>query len=136
MQVEHTEMQDWEFEKRLLEQQHKQLLAALKDVATALGRVEKSNADVSSSISQNATIIQSFIKKVGELTAPNVSLTPNIAVNQEGVIAEIAKLSSELKACLEKPAPVVPVQKEAKEWKFDIIRNHGGVITSITAKQK
>jgi DNA-binding Lrp family transcriptional regulator len=127
------ELKDWEFEKLLLEEQHKKMLAAIKEVAKVLDKHEKSSADVARLITSNEKLMESFLNKLKEITTPNVALNPNINVNQDAVVAEIGKMTKELCEKLDKPVSAEPT---VKEWQFTVVRNQGGTIQSITAKQK
>jgi hypothetical protein len=127
----HTEEQldDREFEKMLMEKNHKELMASIKAMTVALERNDQSNKEISKIVAASSKVFDSFLSKLNEISQPMAS--PNVVVNQDSVVAELVKMTSELKAKF-----CSPTEEKPKQWSFEVLRNSAGVITNINAKQK
>jgi type IV pilus biogenesis protein CpaD/CtpE len=129
--IDHTEeiLEDLKFERMLSEKQHKSLIKSLNEVSIVLARVERANVET-------AKVMNDFLSKLKEMSAPNITVqAPNVSVNNDAIGVEIAKLAKQIADTISVvPTTLQPETK--KEYVFEIIRNHGGVITSVKAKQK
>lgn len=137
-----AELEDEEFEKLLLEKQHREMISSLRLMVTALEKVGSSDAAISRAIQQNSENIIEFVKKIADQKPVQL---PEINLNQDQVITEIKRLSDQLVPFVEElkslsvkfKESVEAIQnKKPTEWEFIIDRGFSNRIEKITAKPK
>lgn len=134
-----AELEDDEFEKLLLEKQHREMISSLRSLISTLEKVGHSDAVITRTIQQNSENIVRFIEKVTSQKPPEISL------NQDQVIYEIQKLSAQMTAFTEDlkllsskfQQSIEHIQnKKPVEYEFIIDRDFGNRIEKVIAKPK
>lgn len=137
-----AELEDEEFEKLLLEKQHREMISSLRLMVTALEKVGSSDAAISRAIQQNSESVIEFVRKIADQKPAQL---PEINLNQDQVITEIKRLSDQLVPFVEElkslsvkfKESVEAIQsKKPTEWEFIIDRGFSNRIEKITAKPK
>lgn len=100
------------------EERHEELIKSLGSILTALSN----KTDI------NKEIISKFSEIIKSLPVPNITVEPNVNLNQEQVILNQEALLKELVIISEQ-------LKKKKEWIHTVNENKFGDIVSITSKQ-
>jgi len=136
------ELEDDEFEKLIVEKQHREMMSSLRLLVGTLEKLESSDASVARSILKQSQDIVSFIDKVS-LQKP--MQMPDIHLNQDEVIKELQNLSVQFSPVLEelkslsvkfKESIDLIQNKKPLEWEFTIDRGFNNRIEKIIAKPK
>jgi hypothetical protein len=126
-----TEMDDMKFEQALRDKSHKELMRALAQIQTSINSNSLVNSKIIEVLAANQKAIEVLTVKVSEMTKMDMKPNVTVTTNQDAVVSELSKLSSELKAICSEP------EKEEKEWDFQIVRNqYNNQIQSVKAKSK
>lgn len=125
--------EDKEFELILADKRHKELIATLGSVTSALK--EKDNSDIVLAIDSQKEKIEKFINYVKEDKEKDI----NIELNQDKIVSSIDLMANSILQSLDelKKLVVKTEQKEEKpNWEFHIVRNRvSDLIETVTAKQ-
>ncbi len=116
IEEEIEEISDDDFESVIRENRHREILSIFKQLLK-----EVKNIDLSDAVEANNKAIETFLKKLKEISAPEL--------NQKEVVAEV-------KTLIEKTTEVKNVIAQ-KEWVFEVTkRDANGRIATVSAKPK
>jgi len=78
-----AELEDEEFEKLLMEKQHREMISSLTMIVKTLEKVGSSDAAITRAIQQNSESVIEFVRKIADQKPAQL---PEINLNQEGLL--------------------------------------------------
>ena len=124
---------DIKFDELLQDKRHKELMGSLRELLTHLGK-EKPDNGVAQAILKHS---ETFATAIKNLPQPEKQDAPvvNIQSNHGEVVKSLQEMGKNILSALSDLKDSMNKEPVKKEWRFDIVRNHGGYINSITAKE-
>lgn len=124
--------EDDKFESLLAQRRHKELSSGIAAIATAFSK--KSNQDIIEAINNQASLINSFLQKLGSVEKPSVLPEVNVEVNQKEVVLSVDEMSEKILSGFSSLKEVIiETQCKSNEWEFSVQRDVKGFIEKVIA---
>lgn len=110
------------------EKKHRELINAIRGLATALKPIDNTNK-ISELVTSNNEVVDNFLNKLKEISQVKIPV-PQVNISNENkelitISQDIKQLFTEIKSLL----------SEKKEWEFKVNKDYNGRLTGVTATQ-
>lgn len=124
MELNTLNQADIEFDRLVSDKRHKEIIGALKTLISEFQKPQDNS--VKEAIHNQLKVLESLVKVLTS-TPPPAPPVVNVHSDPSELVNAIKNLPI--------PSSAAPAEHH-KEWEFNVLRNRGGLIESITAKAK